>query len=131
VKLLLDTNVWLWSIGNRGRLTRRVLSLLESPRSELWLSSASAWELVLLADKGKLRLDISPERWIADALKLMPLHDAPITREVALESRRLAIATEDPADRFIAASARVYDLTLVTADERLLAVKGISTIANL
>src|SRR5450759_188109 len=56
--------------------------------------------------------------------------EAPLTHEVAFESRRLALSTEDPADRFLAATAKVYDLTLVTADERLIALREINVLSN-
>jgi PIN domain nuclease of toxin-antitoxin system len=49
---------------------------------------------------------------------------------VALRSRRVRVEHEDPADRFLAATAEVYELTLVTADERLLRGKGFRTLAN-
>ena len=45
--------------------------------------------------------------------------EAPVTIEVAVESRNLKLASDDPADRFLAATAAVFDLALVTADERL------------
>jgi hypothetical protein len=54
---------------------------------------------------------------VAEALKAVPVREAPLTHEVARWSRRIELPHEDPADRFLAASARVYDLTLVTADE--------------
>jgi PIN domain nuclease of toxin-antitoxin system len=130
VRLLLDTHVWVWSLGPRQKLSRRVVGLVESPRSELWLSAASVWEVQFLARKGRLRLGQPVDSWMADAFERLPVRDAPITREIALESQRIVLATEDPADRFIAATARVYDLTLVTADEPMLALKGISTIPN-
>jgi PIN domain nuclease of toxin-antitoxin system len=130
VKLLLDTHVWVWSVGAKQRLTRRVANLVESPRSELWLSSASVWELQILAAKGRIRLGQPVDLWMENAFKELPIRDAPITREVSLESQRLTLTTNDPADRFIAATARVYDLTLVTSDESMLALKGISIIPN-
>jgi PIN domain nuclease of toxin-antitoxin system len=49
---------------------------------------------------------------------------------VALESRRVGVAHGDPADRFIAATANVYELVLVTSDANLLAGKGYRTLAN-
>ena len=55
---------------------------------------------------------------------------AALTHDVAFESRRLSLSTEDPADRFLAATAKVYDLTLVTADERLLALREIKVLSN-
>ena len=131
MKLLLDTNIWIWSILAPRRLSRRVASVIDIPRGELWLSSVSVWEVLLFSEKGHLRLGMAPELWIDNALERMPLRDAPVTREVARESRRLPLTTSDPADRFIAATARVYDLTLVTSDEALLALKGIKTLSNL
>lgn len=86
----------------------------------MWLSPISAWEALLLAERGRLRTDGDPAGWVDRALKALPVRDATLTREVALVSRSLDLAHEDPADRFIAASAVVYDLVLVTADERLL-----------
>ena len=58
------------------------------------------------------------------------MHEAPLNHEVALNSRNIKVAHEDPADRFLAATAAVYDLVLATADERLLAGKGFRTLAN-
>lgn len=49
---------------------------------------------------------------------------------MAIESRRLRIKHPDPADRFIAATAKVFDLTLVTADKRLLRSKEFALLAN-
>ncbi len=60
----------------------------------------------------------------------MPVRDATLTREVALASRSLSLPHEDPADRFIAASAIVYELTLVTSDQRLLDSDQYPTLAN-
>ncbi len=130
MRLLLDTHIWIWSVVSPERLTRRVVTALESPKNELWLSPISVWELLVLAEKGDVALDRAPERWIADALAVSPLRDAPLTRDVAIESRRLQLAHQDPADRFIAATARVYDLTLVTGDKRLLRVGGVSVLQN-
>ena len=77
-----------------------------------------------------MTLDRPATRWIADVCDAVPLRDAPLTRDVAIESRRLSLGHQDPADRFIAATARVYELTLVTADERLLGVEGLAVLAN-
>jgi PIN domain nuclease of toxin-antitoxin system len=57
--------------------------------------------------------------------------DAPLTREVAVRSRAVELDHGDPADRFLAATADVYDLTLVTSDERLLRGSGFRTLSNL
>lgn len=130
VKLLLDTHIWLWSFLEPERLSRRVATKLEDPDNELWLSPISVWETLVLAEKGRLALRPSPSDWIEDALDHVPLQDAPLNRAVALTSRALSVATEDPADRFLAATAQVFDLTLVTADANLLETQGIAVLAN-
>lgn len=123
MKLLLDTHIWLWGLLVPERLGRGVARKLEDPANELWLSPVSIWETLLLGEKGRVVFDSTPRSWVERQLSAMPLRDAPLTREVAGASRTLDLSHEDPADRFIAATAVVYDLTLVTAEERLWASK--------
>jgi PIN domain nuclease of toxin-antitoxin system len=130
MKLLLDTHIWLWSMLTPERLSRRVVSELESPKNELWLSPISVWEAAILAEKGRVQFDDEPRAWIGRALQRVAFKEAPLTREVALQSRAVDLAHQDPADRFLAATARVLDLTLVTADRRLLRGKTFRTLAN-
>jgi PIN domain nuclease of toxin-antitoxin system len=58
------------------------------------------------------------------------VHHAPLSRDVTVRSRSVRLDHEDPADRFLAATAGVYELTLITADDRLLRAKGVRTLAN-
>ena len=58
----------------------------------------------------------------------MAVSVAPVGVEIAIASRRLDLPHDDPADRFLAATAQVLDLTLVTADERLLACRDMRTL---
>jgi PIN domain nuclease of toxin-antitoxin system len=121
-----------WSLTEPERLGRRVAAALADRANFLWLSPISVWEFLLLAERGRIRVqgDVGPPGWVQTALSRTPMRDAPLNREVALRSRAVRLAHEDPADRFLAATAEVYELTLVTADERLLRGKGIRTLAN-
>jgi PIN domain nuclease of toxin-antitoxin system len=130
VKLLLDTHIWAWSLLEPERLRPRVAAALASDDNELWLSPVSSWELLLLIERGRLQLDAEPLVWIEQVLRTVPMQEAPLTNEVALTSRRLKLKHQDPADRFLAATAVVYDLTLVTADRHLLRSKEFATLAN-
>lgn len=130
MRLLLDTHIWLWSILEPARLSKQVAEKLESPHSDLWLSPVSVWELLILVEKGRVILDSAPEVWIRSVLEKLPFKEAPLNHEVALRSRSLRFTHQDPADRFIAATALVYDLTLVTADERLLHSKELCVLPN-
>ncbi len=130
MKLLLDTHIWLWSLAERNRLSQRVIHKLGDPGNELWLSPISIWELVVLAQKGRVKLDQEVDAWIANKLSAVPLREAPVTYEVARETGRLRLRHRDPADRFLLATAKVFELTLVTADERLLKARDVSVMAN-
>jgi PIN domain nuclease of toxin-antitoxin system len=128
LRLLLDTHIWLWSLQDPKRLGKRVLHELRSSANEVWLSPISTWEALSLHDKGRIRLAGNLKEWVA--LATAPLQEAPLTHEIALAARELPLAHPDPADRFIAATAMVLDLTLVTADHTLLGLGEIATLAN-
>ena len=130
MRLLLDTHIWLWSLVAPRHLTPQVAGELEESSNELWLSPISVWETLLLVEKGRIELTREPLAWLDDVLRAFPLRDATLTREVAVRSRSLDVSHEDPADRFIAASAIVHELTLVTADQRLLGSKQYGSLPN-
>ena len=128
MKLLLDTHIWLWSLQDARNLGRRLRQELENPQNELWLSPISTWEALTLNAKGKIRLPADLETWVAQATA--PFKEAPLTHEIALIARQLNLTQQDPADRFLAATAGALGLTLVTADTSLLGLGEISTLAN-
>ena len=128
MKLLLDTHIWLWSVGEPARLGGRVRHELKDPSNELWLSPVSTWEVLLLNAKGRIRLRGDLAEWLVRATA--HLREAPLTHEIVLAAYQLPLPHPDPADRFLAASAQVLGLTLVTTDERLLGLGEIATLAN-
>lgn len=130
MKLLLDTHIWLWSFLQPERLSRRVAEALEETAKELWLSPISVWEALILAERGRIKLLPTPEQWIRDALSEVPMHEAGLNREVALQSRRLSIPTQDPVDRLIAATANVHELTLGTEDDKLAEIEGVTVLSK-
>jgi PIN domain nuclease of toxin-antitoxin system len=127
LKLLLDTHIWLWLFGEPKRLGRRTFQELKDERNELWLSPFSTWEILTWHYKGRIQLHSDVGEWIAKATA--GTREAPFTHEIALVARRLQLH-QDPADRILAATAQVLDLTLVTADERLLGLGNIRTLSN-
>ena len=127
MKLLLDTHIWLWSLREPERLGRRLLQSLQDSNNELWLSPISTWEALLLHRKGRISILGDLDAWLAKATAR--LREAPLTSEIVLVAHQLDLHS-DPADRFLAATAKVLKLTLVTADERLLGLGDIATLAN-
>ncbi len=119
MKLLLDTHIFLWGFLEPERIPETVARELEESSNELWLSPISIWESLVLAAKKRVELKPDPESWVRRSLRELGSKEAPVTVEVAIASRKLDIEAEDPADRFLAATAAVFDLTLVTADASL------------
>ena len=128
MKLLLDTHIWLWSLQDPGKLGQRIQRELKNPDNELWLSPISTWEALTLNAKGRIRLHGNLSEWVARATA--PFREAPLTHEIALAARQLPLPHPDPADRFLAATAQVLELTLVTADAGLLGLGEIATLGN-
>jgi PIN domain nuclease of toxin-antitoxin system len=130
MKLLLDTHIWLWSLGEPQRLSTRVAKALDDRQNEIWLSPISIWEAFLLFRKKRIQMDTDFMTWLAASLNVLPVTEAPLTFEVIRALPTLVVAHEDPADLFLAATAKAFELTLITADRKLTKTKGISVLAN-
>ena|ERR1700736_2595139 len=128
LRLLLDTHIWLWSLQDRDRLGRQVRQELRNLENELWLSPISTWEALTLNAKGRIRLHGNLAEWVTRATA--PFHEAPLTHEIALAARQLPFSQQDPAHRFLVATAQVLHLTLVTADVDLLGLGDVATLGN-
>ncbi|MBI4420530.1 MAG: PIN domain nuclease, partial [Gemmatimonadetes bacterium] len=76
MRLLLDTHIWLWSVIAPAQLTPRVARELEADTNELWLSPVSTWEALMLMEKGRVVIEGSPDRWVADALRCTSAREA-------------------------------------------------------
>ena len=123
---LLDTHVWLWGITEPERLPTSVRTELEMASEPPRLSPISLWEVILLAERGRITLSPNPRTWLREAARTV--REVPLTFEVAAASRRLRLDHEDPADRFIVATAKVFGLRLVTADTRLLRCPDVESV---
>ena len=130
VKLLLDTHIFLWSLLEPTQLSARVAAEMDNPLNELWLSPIVIWEVLMLSERGRVTLEPDATTWVRRVCQAVPFREAPLNHEVAIQSRAIDLVHQDPADRFLAATAFVYDLTLVTADERLLRSRRIASLAN-
>jgi PIN domain nuclease of toxin-antitoxin system len=127
LKLLLDTHIWLWTLLEPDRLGQLTLAELGKDTNELWLSPISTWEALTLNFKNRIRIPGDLTEWLAQATS--GTKEAPLTHQIALRARQLPLH-QDPADRMLAATAEILDLTLVTADERLLGLGTMRTMAN-
>lgn len=122
--LLLDTHVWLWfALGNGDRLSEAARQQIEDAAygGRLAVSAITVWEIGMLDAKGRITLGGDCEKWITAALALPGLRLVGLEPEIAVASIRLPGEFHpDPADRILVATARAYDATLATADERII-----------
>ena len=130
MKLLLDTHIWIWSDVEAHKLSSEVARELASPENERYLSAVSVWEAILLLEKKRTRLNGDFGRWFKKSKLELGLIEVPLNWEIAHEIRYTIIGYRDPGDRFLVATAKVYDFTLVTADERLMEIPGLKVLAN-
>ena len=127
MNLLLDTHVWIWSQLEPARIGKTTARALSESANDLWLSPVSVWEALALMRKGRVQVD-DPIAWVEVAAA--QLREAPLTQEIVRTALALPWEHSDPADRFLAATAKVLKLTLVTADQRLLGLGEIATLGN-
>ena len=131
LKLLLDTHIILWSVAEPDKLSQNITGELEKDSNELWFSPISVWEILLLAEKGRVLLGPDIVKSVRDIFRKIPFKEAAITQEVAIQSRSVQLPHQDPADRFLAATAIVFDLTLVTADSRIISAADLPILSAL
>ena len=125
--ILLDTQIWLWMNDGNPRLSSGVALAIAQQGGVI--SSVSVWEVMMLFEKGRSRTDRAPEAKIRDMLGRYPFEIISLNAEIALLSRSLLFEHEDPADRFIAATAHRLKMPLATSDARLLALPWLKTIS--
>jgi PIN domain nuclease of toxin-antitoxin system len=130
MKLLLDTHIWLWIHREPWKLTSEVSQALADPENDLWLSPVSVWELAVLLEKKRVSLREDMNHWVEKSKRELSLREASFSWEVANEIPFTQLVHRDPADRFLVATAKAYELTLVTADERLLRVPALSVLSS-
>lgn len=129
MRILLDTHIWLWRLLEPHRIPQHVGDVLDLAENQLLLSPISVWETLVLARKGKLRLEPDPVRWVRRALQESRLEMVPLTHQIAITSEELTdLSSTDPADRLLAATAVVEDISMATADEVLCAFGGLQTL---
>jgi len=91
------------------------------------LSAYGNWYCSIESEGLKIAADLSA--WIAQAVNVAPVKEAPVTSDVALAILRVRLPHDDPADQFLVATA-AFGLTLATADRHLVRAEGISVLAN-
>jgi PIN domain nuclease of toxin-antitoxin system len=116
VKILIDTGCWLWSLTDPERLNERARELLADSRQELFLSSASSWEIAIKAALGKLQLPQPPSRFVPARMAAFGIQGLPVEHTHALRVFALPLHHRDPFDRLLIAQAQIEKMAILTAD---------------
>lgn len=121
--LLLDTHILVWLLEATGRLSPGTVSAIDrsAASGDLCVSAITFWELGLLDAAGRVRLKQPFADWLHRAKAETGIAVAPLTEQMAFDSTRLpGDFHRDPADRFIVATARILDATVVTRDQHII-----------
>ncbi|MBP7336792.1 type II toxin-antitoxin system VapC family toxin [Niveispirillum sp.] len=113
MRLLLDTHILLWTAGNPERLSPTIRGLLADNQNQLYFSVASAWEIAIKVNAGRLVFPLEELHSTLAAQRLILLD---ITLPHAMAAAALPPHHNDPFDRMLIAQARMEALLLVTAD---------------
>jgi PIN domain nuclease of toxin-antitoxin system len=116
VRVLLDTQVWLWMLAAPDRLSERSRALVISADNELVLSAASAWEIAIKHGLGKLQLPEPPGAYIPRLMARTGVTPLAVHHRHALHVASLPLHHRDPFDRLLVAQAQLEELPILTAD---------------
>jgi len=132
MRLLLDTHVLLWWLNDAGRLSagqQKALGRAEE-KSPLLVSDISLWEVAMLHNLDRIRLDIPLREWLSKAVAPPRVRTQGISPAIATEVAALPDSFHrDPADRIIVATARVLGATLLTQDRRIVDAALVETLS--
>ena len=118
MRLLLDTHLLVWAMGEPERLPAGCVAMLEDPSNSLVFSVASLWELVIKQALGRPDFNLEPSL-LRQALLDGGWQELPIEASHALAVSHLPPLHRDPFDRLLLAQAQVEGLLLLTADSQL------------
>ena len=116
MRVLLDTQAFLWWTSGSDRLTPRAAEAIEDPRTEVLVSVASAWEIAIKAALGRLELEADPDEYVPDRLRRHGFGTLAIGLEHALRAGALPRHHGDPFDRMLVAQGQLEGVPIVTGD---------------
>ena len=115
--MILDTCALLWLAGGSKRISRSTLKAIDDAPA-VYVSAISGFEVSLKAAANKLELSHPVGEWFRQVAEHHGLTVLPLDLKVCIAAAQLPPIHDDPFDRFIIATAKLNDLTVVTADER-------------
>lgn len=115
MRLLLDTHILIWALGEPKRLSKEVRAALESPANEVLFSAASIWEIAIKMQIGRTNFNVTPAE-ITQAALDSGFVELPVRAEHGARVSSLTLHHRDPFDRLLVAQAMTEPCWLITAD---------------
>ncbi len=126
--VVLDTHAFVWWVAKPTHLAAGARRAIAAS-SRRGVAAISLWEVAMLVERGRLKLDRDVGDWLSDAVAEEGVEVLELSPEIAVRSTRLARSFHgDPADQLIVATAMVHGCPLVTRDERIARFAGVRTI---
>ena len=119
MKILLDTHTVLWWINEYGKLSKKAKFVLMDEENELYLSIASLWEIAIKISLNKLTNLNGGVDTLLKSLEMIPIELIPIQLQYIKFLESLPFIHRDPFDRLLIATAKMEDMTILTADKNL------------
>lgn len=118
--IVLDTHVWLWWLSAPERLSDAASKAIDQAAS-IGVSTLSAWEIAMLATRGRITLDRDISTWVSQGLADVRVEPLAPGAQVGIAAGLLDAASfpGDPVDRLIYATARSIGATLITRDRAI------------
>lgn len=117
MKAILDTHTFLWWITNDQRISQKVFDIISDGENELYLSTASGWEISIKYALGSLKLPAKPDKFVSEQIAANSIITLPIQMNHALYVYTLPHHHRDPFDRMIITQAQLEKLAVITADK--------------
>lgn len=125
--IILDTHIWIWWVQGDNRLTQQHQTFIKAADG-LGISLYSCWEVAKLVEYDRLVLPCPLEEWFKAALAYPGIQLLELSLPIVIESTRLPGFHKDPADQLIVATARILNVPLLTADQKILSYSGVNTL---
>ena len=118
MKILLDTQCWLWWIAAPEKLSPTARRRIADKRNTIYLSAASSWEIAIKYSIGKLSLPEPPLQFIPKRLARDSITGLPIEIMHTLHVANLPPHHKDPFDRILISQSMQEDIPIMTVDKQ-------------
>jgi PIN domain nuclease of toxin-antitoxin system len=115
-KYLLDTHIFIWWLSDVKELSKEVIEIISDSSNQIYVSSASIWEIAIKESLGKIKIDANLDNIIEEN----GFKELQISAKCANATKTLEPIHKDPFDRILISQAIKHNLILITKDKEIL-----------